>query len=70
MLINKLRDMYREITGNIEPAMPITLVMSPRPAANADNIRESSMQARRQRRHRRTEGSGLRNTGGWSVRSW
>lgn len=70
MLINRLRDIYREITGNIEPVTPITQVMSPRPAANADNIRQSGMQARRQRRHRRTKGSGLSNTDGWSIRCW
>lgn len=70
MLINKLRDTYREITGYIEPATPITTVLSHCPAANADNINQSDMQARRQRRQRRTAQVGLRNVSGWTVRTW
>ncbi len=70
MLINRIRDTYREITGFIEPAAPVSMVQSHRPAANADNITTSDRQARRQRRQRRTELTGLRNISGWTVRSW
>jgi len=70
MLINRIRDTYREITGYIEPAAPVTVVSSQRPAANADNIEKSDMQARRGRRQRRMERVGMPNVSGWSVRSW
>jgi len=70
MLINKLRDTYREITGYIEQATPITTVPSYCPAANADNINQSDMQARRQRRQRRTAQVGLRNVSGWTLSTW
>lgn len=70
MLMNRIRDTYREITGYFEPATPITTVPSHRPAANADNIAKSDMQARRDRRRRRMERVALRNISGWTVRSW
>lgn len=70
MLMNKLRDTYRDITGHIEPAAPISMIPSHRPAANAGNIAKSDMQARRDRRQRRVERHVLRNLSGWSVRSW
>ncbi|HEY5775019.1 MAG TPA: hypothetical protein VIS57_02935 [Xanthomonadales bacterium] len=69
MLIYRLRDIYREITGYIEP-VPFTTVMNPFPAANADNITQSDMQARRQRRQRRADRAELRNAKGWTIRSW
>ena len=74
MLMNRIRNTYRGITGYIEPTAPVTMVPSHRPAANADNIAQSDMhaemQARRQRRQRRTGQSGLGNVSGWSVRTW
>jgi hypothetical protein len=70
MLMNRLRDLYREITGFMEPAAPITTVLSPGPAANADKFGHSDKLARRQRRQRRTQRHGLRNVSGWTVRSW
>ncbi len=70
MLINKIRDTYREITGFIEPAAPVCMVPGHRSAANADSITTSDRQARRQRRQRRMELTGLRNVSGWTVRSW
>ena len=70
MLMKRIRDTYREITGHIEPVAPITMVPSYRPAANADNIAQSDMQARRGRRQRRMERVGMHNVSGWSVRSW
>ena len=70
MLMNRIRDTYREITGYIEPAAPITMVSSHQSAANADNIEKSDMQARRGRRQRRMDRVEMRNVSGWSVRSW
>jgi len=70
MLMNRLRDTYREITGFIEPATPITTILSHRPAANAGDIAKTDNRARRDRRQRRNERSGLRNVSGWTVRSW
>ena len=70
MLMNRIRDTYREITGYIEPAAPVTMVPGHRSAANAANISESEMQARRQRRQRRSGQMGLRNVSGWTVRAW
>lgn len=70
MLMNRIRDTYREITGYIEPAAPVTIVPVYRPSANADSIAKSDMLARRQRRQRRAGQISLRNTGGWAVRTW
>ena len=70
MLMNKLRDTYREITGYIEPAAPVTMIPGKRSAANAKSIADSDMQARRQRRQRRTGQPGLSNISGWTVRAW
>jgi len=70
MLMNRIRDTYREITGYIEPAAAVSMVPNHRAAANAGNISKSDMQARRQRRQRRAMQTGLRNIGGWTVRTW
>lgn len=70
MLMNRLRSTVRGITGYIEPTAPVTMVPGQRSAANASSITISDMQARRQRRQRRIGQAGLRNVGGWSVRSW
>jgi hypothetical protein len=70
MLMNRIRDTYREITGYFEPAAPVTMVPDYRPAANADSITESDMQARRQRRQRRLGQFSQRNISGWAVRTW
>ena len=70
MLMNRIRDTYRGITGYIEPAAPVTMVPDHRPAANAGNINKSDMLARRQRRNRRSGQAGMQNVSGWAVRSW
>ena len=70
MLMNRIRDTYREITGYIEPAAHVTMVPDYRPSANADSIAKSDMHARRQRRQRRAAQIGLRNINGWAVRTW
>jgi len=68
MLMNRIRDTYREITGYIEPAALVTIVPGQRSAANSGNITKSDMQARRQRRQRRSLHNGINS--GWTVRSW
>ena len=70
MLIDTLRDAYREMAGRMVPAEPITAVHSHRPAANASNIARTDMQARRHRRQRRLERTGQYTVGGWTVRTW
>ena len=70
MLMKRIRDTYREVTGQIEPVAPVSMVPRYRPAANADNIARSDMQARRDRRQRRMERAGMDNVSGWTVRSW
>jgi len=71
MLMNKLRDTYREMTGYaIEPATPITTIAGHWSAANAGDIAKTDIRARRDRRQRRNVQNGLRNVSGWTVRSW
>ena len=70
MLMNRIRDTYREVTGNIAPVATVTLVSDQLPAANADNITSADILARRQRRQRRSRMTGISNVSGWSVRSW
>ncbi len=70
MLINRLRDMYRDMTGYIEPATPVTTVPGHGPAANADKFRQSDKLARCHRRRRRTARHGFLTFRGWIVRTW
>ena len=70
MLISKIRNTYRGMTGYIEPVAPVTMVPDHRPAANADNIVKTDMLARRQRRQRSMARNALRNVSGWTVRTW
>jgi hypothetical protein len=70
MLINRIRDAYREITGRLTHAAPNTTVTIHRPAANAGNFAKSDMQARRHRRQRRLERVGHGRINGWTVRTW
>jgi len=70
MLMNKIRSTYRGITGYIEPAAPVCIIPGQRSAANTANIIDSDMQARSQRRRRRSGQNGLSNVSGWTVRTW
>lgn len=70
MLMKRIRDTYREITGHIEPVAPVTMVPEYRPAANTGDITKTDMLARRGRRQRRLERNGMSNVSGWTVRSW
>lgn len=70
MLIEKLRETYREMTGQTVTAEPVTVYANYRTAANESRIERAAMQARRLRRQRRMERAGRRNISGWTVRTW
>lgn len=70
MLMNKIRATFREITGYIEPAVPVTMIPGQRAATNTGNIAESEMLVRSRRRRRSAGETGLSNHSGWTVRSW
>ena len=70
MLIERIRDAYRDMRGSIEKAETITTVPARRPAANAANFDRSGMQARRLRRQRRLDRSEYRRVSGWAVKTW
>jgi hypothetical protein len=70
MLIEYLKESYRELTGQVVPARPMTTVSSTRPAANADSFDKAGMQARRHRRQRRLDRMGQSSVNGWTVRTW
>lgn len=69
MLMEKLQASYREITGYIEPAAPVSMVPGQRSAANTANISDSDMLARSRRRQRRSGRNTLRNVSGWTLRT-
>lgn len=70
MLIEKMRDAYREYINPVVTADPITTVPTNRPAANASSFAYNEMQARRHRRQRRLGRAAGNNTYGWAVRTW
>ena len=70
MLMKKIRATFREITGYIEPAAPVTMIPGQRAAANTGNIAESEMLVRSRCRRRRAGDSGVSNHSGWTVRTW
>lgn len=70
MLIEKIRDVYREFINPVVTAEPITTIRTSRPAANSSNFINREMQARRHRRQRRLNRSAGHNNYGWAVRTW
>ena len=70
MLINKIRNSYRDLVRYLDPVQAIVTLENSRPAANASNYLQPEMQARILRRHRRSERAGRLHTNGWSVRTW
>ncbi len=70
MLIQMFRNTYREMTGQLAPAAPVTRISANRPAANAGDFGKAQIQARRHRRQRRMEREMRRAVNGWTVRSW
>jgi hypothetical protein len=70
MLINYIKESYRELTGQVSPAQPVITVRAARPAANADRFEKDETQARRHRRQRRLARMGQNSVSGWTVRAW
>lgn len=70
MLINRIRNTYRELTGQFTPLEAVTTVAVRQPAANAGSYEKANVQARRQRRMRRLERRSAHNINGWTVRTW
>jgi hypothetical protein len=70
MLIDRIVDSYRDMTGHTVQAQPVITVPVVRTAANSGQFEKSAVQARRQRRLRRMDRSGQRNINGWTVRAW
>jgi hypothetical protein len=70
MLINTIKNAYREFTGGLISEKPIRAIPARRPAANAGHFGKRPMQARRLRRQFRNERASSRRVNGWTVRSW
>jgi len=70
MLMDRIRNTYREFTGQFVAVEPITTVATVRSAANSSSFVRTEMQARRQRRQRRLERGAAHNISGWAVRTW
>jgi hypothetical protein len=70
MLINKIRNSYRDLIRYLDPVEAIITLDNSRPAANAENYRQPETQARRLRRQLRAARAGRQQTSGWSVRTW
>jgi hypothetical protein len=70
MLINRIKQSYRDLTRHTEPVQPIVTVAVTRSAANASDFNEPETQARRLRRQSRMNGAGHHGGAGWRVRAW
>ena len=70
MLIEKIREVYREFIDPVVAIEPMKSNQTSRCASNASDYSHSGMQARRQRRLRRLERSASHRVNGWSVRTW
>ncbi len=70
MLIERIRDVYREFINPVVTDEAITTIPANRPAANASSYEKNEMQARRQRRQRRLDRAAGQNINGWAVRTW
>ena len=70
MFMQRLIETLRDTSRDLAPDPAITTVGTGRPAANASRWVSGTGQARRLRRRRRMERSGLSHFDGWSVRTW
>ena len=70
MLIEKIRDVYREYINPVVSAEAIMTIKAKRPAANECPFETSEIQARRHRRQRRLNRAVANKIDGWAVRSW
>ena len=70
MLINSIKNTYRDLIGRTELVQPTVSVPVNRPAANESVFTQSEMQTRRLRRVRRMDRMGQHASNGWKVRAW
>lgn len=70
MLIDSLKNAYREFTGQVHTLQPVVTVPARLPAANQDSFSRAEMQARRLRRKSRQSRAVQHGINGWSVRAW
>ena len=70
MLIEKIRDVYRDYINPVVSAEAITTLKPKRSAANECQFATSEMQTRRHRRQRRLNRAVANRINGWAVRSW
>ena len=70
MFMQRLFETLRDVEHDLSPDPSITTVNIRHTAANASRWASASGQARRLRRRRRMERSGLSHVNGWTVRTW
>lgn len=70
MLIEKVRDVYRELIKPVVTPESITKIPATRPAANSHRYADSDGLRRRQRRQRRLNRAAVNRIHGWAVRTW
>ena len=70
MLIEKVRDVYRELIKPVVAPESITTIPTTRPAANSHRYASSDGRRRRQRRQRRLNRAAVNRIHGWAVRTW
>lgn len=70
MLIETIREAYREMSGRQVTVETLATVPANRSAANDGTFSGPGIQARRHRRQRRLDRSMSRNISGWTVRTW
>ena len=70
MLMNSIMKSYRDLVGQTDSVRPIIVAPGIREAANTSGYGPSEIQARRQRRQRRSDRVAQHGNFGWSVRTW
>ena len=70
MLIEKVRDVYREFIKPVVAPESITKIPATRPAANSHLYTNCDGNSRRQRRQRRLNRATTYRIHGWAVRTW
>ncbi|MBT8050385.1 MAG: hypothetical protein KJO70_04260 [Gammaproteobacteria bacterium] len=70
MLIEKIREVYREFIDPVVVVEPMESNEVVRSASNASHYSRSGAQARRLRRQRRLDRATRQRMNGWAVRTW
>ena len=70
MLIQKIREVYRDFIDPVVAVEPMKSARAESPASNASDYSRCQMKARRQRRNRRLGRAAAQNMHGWAVRTW